>query len=161
MANGAVIAIVVIIIVLLLVGLGVGAYYLLRKKGNTGGTGGTGGTGTNPPPNTVGNPIGLTGPNNSTNIPPVNFTPPFIPGPTGPTCPNGPGGVAPEGCSACSTPGIFLCPGNVMSAGSGGRYTQNSQVSCFRSPQYDPPTPPITIAGKGYFFREANNSCPA
>ena len=152
MANGAVIAIVVIIVVILLVGLGVGAYYLLRKKGNTGPTG------TNPPPiipptNVPPGSTGVTGTR-------ILLPQPVNTGPTGPTCPAGPGGTAPEGCSACSTPGIFLCPADIVSAGSGGRYVQNSQVSCFRSPQYDPPTPPITIAGKGYFFREYNNACP-
>ena len=156
MANGAVIAIVVIIIVLLLVGLGVGAYYLTRKKGPTGPTGTTGPTNTPPPL------LGLTGANrngNGTIIPPVNFTPPPPnTGPTGPTCPNGPGGTAPAGCSSCSTPGIFLCPQSVLAPFN---YSQNGQISCFRVPQYDPPNPPITLGGRGYFFREYNNACPA
>lgn len=152
MAGGAVIAIVVIIIFILLIGLGVGIYYLTRKKGPTGWTGGTGGTGSTG----ISPPIGT----NPINIPPVNFTPPVSgsTGPTGPTCPNGPGGTAPEGCSACSTPGIFLCPVSVLAPFN---YSQNGQISCFRIPQYDPPNPPITLGGKGYFFREYNNSCPA
>jgi hypothetical protein len=153
MANGAVIAIVIIIVILLLVGLGVLIYYLTRKKKPTGPTGSTGPIATNPVTNSPVN--GDTG-----NIPPVNFTPPppSSMGPTGPTCPNGPGGEAPEGCMFCSTPGIFLCPVSVISQA--GPYGQNSQISCFRVPQYDPPTPPITLSGKGYFFREYNNSCP-
>ena len=154
MANGAVIAIVVIIIVLLLVGLGVGAYYLTRKKGPTGPTGPTN-TPTNPPPVIP-----------PSNVPPTNgvtgtrilFPNPPNTGPTGPTCPAGPGGTAPEGCSACSTPGIFLCPQSVLAPFN---YSQNAQISCFRYPQYDPPNPPITLGGRGYFFREYNNACPA
>ena len=153
MANGAVIAIVVIIIVLLLVGLGVGAYYLTRKKGPTGPTGPTN-TPTNPPPVIPPSnvpPSGVTGTR-------ILFPNPPNTGPTGPTCPAGPGGTAPEGCSACSTAGIFLCPQSVLAPFN---YSQNAQISCFRYPQYDPPNPPITLGGRGYFFREYNNACPA
>ena len=149
--SGAVIAIVILIVLLLLIGLGVGLYFVFRSKNNNPGSGNGTGNGTIPSPvstvpiNRPVNPIGQTGP-------------------TGPTCPagvNGPNlGDVPRGCAACSTRGIYLCPASVMNTASNGTINQNSQISCFRVPQFDPVTPPLLINGQRYFFREANNACP-
>lgn len=61
-------------------------------------------------------------------------------------------------CKPCANNGAFACPGSLIKS-TDWYNGQASIISNYRVAQYDPVTPPITIDGTGYYFRQLGTTC--